>query len=301
MPRAGRWPGPTSCGAAPSGRKPSLPERARRPAGSAEDQRRVGAAEAERVRERHLGRLGGPCSSTWSSSHSGSGSSRLMVGGRLLVSSARTQRSASSAPAAPSRWPVIDLVARRKDASVMASPKTERTAADSAGIAEPACSSRGRSRSPTSSGATPAHRPAPAACSAAPSPVLRRAGAMWLASAEASVPQHLGADARAARARRAPATRARRTAAPLADHEAVAIAVEGAARPLGLVVAHRRGPSWPRSRRPHRGRRSPPREPPAEHDVGVAALDHAPPRRSRVGAGGAGADVTEVRAAQAVT
>ena len=51
-----------------------------------------------------------PTRATWLRSHSGSGWSRLMVGGRNPSWMARIVIIASRAPAAPVRWPVIDLV-----------------------------------------------------------------------------------------------------------------------------------------------------------------------------------------------
>src|SRR5262249_3846044 len=47
---------------------------------------------------------------TWQRLHSGSGSSRLMVGGRAPRRMAATQARASTAAAAVSRWPVMLLV-----------------------------------------------------------------------------------------------------------------------------------------------------------------------------------------------
>src|SRR5262245_47002460 len=47
---------------------------------------------------------------TWHNRHSGSGLSRLMVGGRAWRSSATRHASASAAAAAVSKWPVMLLV-----------------------------------------------------------------------------------------------------------------------------------------------------------------------------------------------
>src|SRR6266540_1465408 len=46
---------------------------------------------------------------TRSSAHAGSGSVRLIVGGRMPSRSASTVATPSTAPAAPNRWPIIDL------------------------------------------------------------------------------------------------------------------------------------------------------------------------------------------------
>ncbi len=47
---------------------------------------------------------------TKSKSHPSPGSSRLMVGGAILSLSANIVKMASTEPAAPNKWPVIDLV-----------------------------------------------------------------------------------------------------------------------------------------------------------------------------------------------
>src|SRR5437763_13352588 len=60
---------------------------------------------------------------TWQRSHSGSGSTRLMVGGRARCSMATRQASASTAAAAVTRCPVMLLV-ELTGTECTASPKT---------------------------------------------------------------------------------------------------------------------------------------------------------------------------------
>src|SRR2546426_1551751 len=64
-------------------------------------------------------------------SQAGSGVNWLMVGGMIPVWTTRAQTPASKAPAAPSKWPVIDLV-EPKMSFLARSPNTAFTAAVSA-------------------------------------------------------------------------------------------------------------------------------------------------------------------------
>ena len=84
--------------------RPFLP-----PAQTAQNQAGVAAAEAERVRHRDADR--GAAGPRWRRrQRSTSGSSRLIVGGIAWCRMAARQASASKAPAAVSRWPVMLLV-----------------------------------------------------------------------------------------------------------------------------------------------------------------------------------------------
>src|SRR6202035_5832131 len=100
---------------------------------------------------------------------SGSGFSRLTVGGRIWSRNARAELPASSPPAPPSRWPVIDLV---ELTAILRSPKKLRMACASSaspiGVDVPWALTY-----PTTSGVTPASRTAlrmtrkPPSCSGA--------------------------------------------------------------------------------------------------------------------------------------
>ena len=78
---------------------------------AAQDQRGVGAAEAEGVRQHRVDRRAS-CAlcGTRSMAVSTEGLSRLSVGGAMLSRMASTEKIASTAPAAPSRCPTADLV-----------------------------------------------------------------------------------------------------------------------------------------------------------------------------------------------
>src|SRR3954465_2565518 len=106
---------------------------------------------------------------TTSSATSSSGSSRLRVAGTSRLASDSTVTTASSAPAAPSRWPVHDFVAVTQTCAT-ASPSAVRSAAASAtspsGV-DVACALT----CAISEGLRPASRMASASARAAPAPV----------------------------------------------------------------------------------------------------------------------------------
>ena len=77
----------------------------------AQHERGVGAAEAERIGQRHVDRPAcAPCAAPGRSPSRPTGLSRLSVGGAMLSRMASSEKIASTAPAAPSRWPIADLV-----------------------------------------------------------------------------------------------------------------------------------------------------------------------------------------------
>ena len=76
----------------------------------AQHQRGVGPAEAERVRQRHLDLALTAFSGARSIGVSTEGFSRFRVGGATWSRIASVQKIASTAPAAPSRCPIEDLV-----------------------------------------------------------------------------------------------------------------------------------------------------------------------------------------------
>ena len=79
----------------------------------AEHQRGVGAAEAERVRQRDADRHPARVSAARNRGRTADRwLTRLTVGGAIWSRIASTVNTASMPPAAPSRWPVIDLVER---------------------------------------------------------------------------------------------------------------------------------------------------------------------------------------------
>ena len=123
VPRPRRSPGPTATGSTRPARRPRRARSSAPPPGRhrsvrssvppPEDERRVLAAEPERVGQRARR----PCATrdvgreVEALGRSGSGSSRLIVGGMQPSRIARIVAIASIAPAAPSVWPSIDLLA----------------------------------------------------------------------------------------------------------------------------------------------------------------------------------------------
>src|SRR5690606_31092824 len=78
-------------------------------------------------RARRTGRSLATCGVRSTSAQLGEGLSRLSVGGTTLSRIARIEKIASTAPAAPSRWPIADLV-EDIDTVLTASPNRRRTA-----------------------------------------------------------------------------------------------------------------------------------------------------------------------------
>ena len=229
---------------------------------------------------------------TWSSAHSGSGSSRLIVGGSTPVSSARTQSSASTAPAAPSRWPVIDLVAETGSEPACAAEHR----ADRARLGRVAGRRARRVRVQVVDVARRrARRPrARAACSAARPPRPRSGCAMCARVGGGAVAEQAArGSARRARAR-APRPRARARPRPRPSRSRRGRGRTGGSRAAGssLRVESARivaKPATTTARDRRLGAAG-------QHRVRVAALDRARRLADRVRAGSAGADVAEVRA-----
>ena len=258
-----------------------------------EDQRRVLAAEPERVRDADPERRAAArCSASGRGPRRcSSGSSRLIVGGTQPSRSARIVAIASIAPAAPSVWPSIDLLAVTATLGAW-SPKIVRIACSSAlspsGV-EVAWAltwsiSGGRQARLLQRPTGGPHRADAAGRrqrdvrgvgrGAVAHELRQRIGAARLGVLERLEDQH---------------------AAALADHEAVAAAVERAGGARRGRRCGWRAPSSTRSRR-RSPRGSPASDAAREHQVRVAAPDRLPGLAQGVAAGGAGRHGGEVRA-----
>src|SRR3954471_21665623 len=220
-------------------------------------------------------------SKAWTAASS-SGSSRLAVAGTICSRSARIVNTDSSAPAAPSRWPVWLFVALTSGCSPIAPRMAAASAVSPTGV-DVACAFTW----PMSAAVRAASRMAAEVAGAAGALPLGVRGDEVVAVGGRAGPGQPGVHAGAAGPGRVAALEHQRCR-PLAQHEAVAGLVERPGGALGLVVAGRH--------RPHRGEPGHRQwvhaglGPTHQDDVGAVEPQQVQAPADRLGAGGTGAD-----------